>query len=116
MNITASQKVFSALADPTRQQLIDWLAEEETGTATKFAARLPISRQAVARHLSELEAAGLVRGTRLGKELRYSLDPGPLVDAMQWLAVRAAQWDTKLDALAKYLSADDQSTEDSDGG
>ena len=116
MNTTAPQKVFSALADPTRQQLIDWLAEEETGTATEFAARLPISRQAVARHLSELEAAGLVRGARLGKELRYSLDPGPLVDAMQWLAVRAAQWDTKLDALAKYLSAEDQPSEDSDGG
>jgi len=116
MSITASQKVFSALADPTRQQLIDWLAAEETGTATEFAARLPISRQAVARHLSELEAAGLVRGVRLGKELRYSLDPGPLVDAMQWLAVRAAQWDSKLDVLANYLSTDDQPSEDSDGG
>jgi len=48
--------------------------------------------------------------------VRYSLDPGPLVDAMQWLAVRAAQWDTKLDDLARYLSADDQPSEDSDGG
>ncbi len=115
MRIAAPEKVFSALADPTRQQLIDWLVAEETGTATEFAARLPISRQAVARHLSELEVAGLVRSARLGKELRYSLDPRPLVDAMQWLAVRADQWDTKLGNLAKYLSDDGQLVEDFGG-
>jgi DNA-binding transcriptional ArsR family regulator len=112
VKIATSLKVFAALSDSTRQQLIDWLASEETGTATEFATRLPISRQAVARHLSELEAAGLVRGARLGKEHRYSLDPGPLVDAMQWLAARASRWDATLEALVQHLSTDGQQSED----
>ena len=105
--------MFAALSDPTRRQLIDWLAAEETGTATEFATRLPISRQAVARHLSELEAVGLVKGTKLGKEYRYSLDPGPLVDAMRWLAARATRWDATLEALVQHLSSDGQHRPDS---
>lgn len=108
--------MFAALSDPTRQQLIDWLASEESGTATEFAERLPISRQAVARHLSELEAAGLVGGARLGKEYRYSLDPSPLVDAMQWLAARATRWDDTLEALVQHLSSDDQQAENPGDG
>lgn len=106
MIIASPGKIFGALSDPTRQQLIDWMAAGETGTATEFAARLPISRQAVARHLSELAAAGLVKGIRAGRELRYSLDPGPLADAMQWLATRAVRWDSTLEALVQHLSAD----------
>lgn len=104
MIIASPGKIFGALSDPTRRQLIDWMAAGETGTATEFAKRLPISRQAVARHLSELAAAGLVRGVRRGKENRYSLDPASLADAMQWLEARAARWDATLEALVQHLS------------
>ena len=83
MIISSPENIFGALSDPTRQQLIDWMVAGETGTATEFAAGLPISRQAVARHLSELAKACLAKGVRRGKEVRYSLDPGSLPDAMR---------------------------------
>lgn len=98
-----STSVFAALADPTRQQLIDWLAAEQTGTATGFAERLPISRQAVAKHLSELEEAGLVSSARVGRETRYTLIPGALDGAIDWLTVRAASWDRALARLKKQV-------------
>ena len=75
--------VFGALADPTRAQIIDWLDEGETATATKFAARLPISRQAVSRHLKTLEEAGLIVGTKHGREVRYGLQPRLLTDTAE---------------------------------
>jgi DNA-binding transcriptional ArsR family regulator len=99
-------RVFAALSDPTRRRLIDWLASGETGTATDFAARLPISRQAVARHLNELADAGLVSATRHGKEVRYRLVPEPLAKAGSWLQQRAAKWDRALTRLAEHVMED----------
>ncbi len=84
-----SPSVFAALSDPTRRVLVEWLASEESGTATGFSARLPISRQAVARHLQELERAGLVRSERAGRETRFSLNAESLTDAARWLDARA---------------------------
>ncbi len=106
MITTSPRRVFAALSDPTRQQLVDWMAAGETGTATEFAERLPISRQAVSRHLSELAGAGLTIGTRRGKEVRYSFDAAPLSDATKWLEARAELWEGVLGALAQHLSAD----------
>lgn len=97
------QAVFFALSDGTRLQLVEWLASERTGPATELAARLPLTRQAVSRHLSELEKAGLVRGVKAGRERIYSLYPEPLSDAQAWLAARAAQWDRSLARLRTYL-------------
>ena len=65
--------MFAALADPTRRQLVDWLAEEGSGTATGFANRLPMTRQAVARHLQELELAEIVASEKSGRETRFTL-------------------------------------------
>lgn len=95
--------VFTALADPTRRQLIDWLAEEGSGTATSFAGRLPISRQAIARHLGELESAGLVESARSGKENRYRLRPEALTEAADWLETRSRSWDRTLERLKTHL-------------
>lgn len=95
--------VFAALADPTRRQLVDWLVEEGSGTATEFAGRLPISRQAVARHLRELEGAGVVESARSGRETLFNLRGEALVDAAEWLEARAAAWDRTLDRLKRHV-------------
>jgi DNA-binding transcriptional ArsR family regulator len=98
--------VFAALSDPTRRLLVEWLSAEESGTATGFAARLPISRQAVARHLQELEHAGLVRSERVGRETRFSLETEPLTEAAGWLEQRTEVWDSTLGRLKRHLEAE----------
>jgi DNA-binding transcriptional ArsR family regulator len=92
--------VFVALSDPTRRQLLEWL-DEEVATATSLAERLPISRQAVAKHLSELSAAGLVSSSREGRETLFSADNDGLEPASEWLAQRAAVWEQRLARLAE---------------
>lgn len=95
-----SDRVFAALSDPTRRQLLEWL-DDERATATSFAERLPISRQAVAKHLSELSSAGLVSSHRSGRETIYSSDTGGLAPARDWLDQRAALWEVRLQRLAE---------------
>ena len=96
-------RVFDALADPNRRYVVEALAERETATATELAAELPVSRQAVAKHLAALNHAGLVESRREGRETRYELTPGPLGDAMDWMASVGAEWDARLDALRAHL-------------
>lgn len=97
--------VFSALADPTRREVMRALAERGPATATELATQFPISRQAVAKHLGLLTEAGLVTAVRQGRELRYTLDPAPLSDAMGWMATVGDEWDTRLTALDAHLRA-----------
>lgn len=77
--------VFDALGDPTRRQIIASLARG-SASATALAAQLPISRQAVAKHLCSLRAAELVSCERVGRELLYTLDRAPLEEAARWIA------------------------------
>lgn len=98
-----SVSVFAALSDPIRRQLVDWLSVEPAGTATEFAGRLPISRQAVSRHLSELERAGLVTSSKVGRETRYSLDTAVMHGAIEWLTSRARRWDDALERLQRHV-------------
>jgi DNA-binding transcriptional ArsR family regulator len=88
--------VFSALADPTRRQILEWLDTGESSTATELAGRLPISRQAVTKHLKELEGARLVSSVKEGRETRYSATVDGLDTATVWLAARGAAWDERL--------------------
>jgi DNA-binding transcriptional ArsR family regulator len=99
-------RVFDALADANRRRLLGFLAERETATATELASELPVTRQAVAKHLAALSAAGLVEGTRLGRETRYRLTPEPLAEAMAWMADVGAQWDDRLAALGRHLGGE----------
>jgi DNA-binding transcriptional ArsR family regulator len=92
--------VFAALADPTRRQVVQALARQPDLTASRLAGELPITRQAVTKHLAALDRAGLVRGRREGREQRYTLTPAPLADAMVWMATVGAQWDERLERLA----------------
>jgi DNA-binding transcriptional ArsR family regulator len=98
MNVK-TDAVFSALADPTRRQLLEWLQQSESGTATEYALRLPISRQAVTKHLGELEAAGILSSRRSGRETRYSYTDGGLLDAAAWIEARERSWVATLERL-----------------
>jgi DNA-binding transcriptional ArsR family regulator len=96
--------VFSALADPTRRHVVETLAGSAGSvTPTSLAAELPISRQAVAKHLAALDHAGLVESARAGREVRYTLTPEGLAAAAQWIAGVGAEWDTRLARLARVL-------------
>ena len=96
--------LFAALADPHRRFVVETLASRGTATATQLAAELPVTRQAVAKHLAALRAAGLVRASRSGRETRYELDPAPLGDAAGWIDRVGRQWDERLDALSRHVT------------
>ena len=98
------QAVFAALADPTRRALLRSIARGEASTPTELAARLPVSRQAVRKHLTLLEQARLVDASRSGREVRFQANPAPLGDAIAWMAAVGAQWDERLAALADAVA------------
>ncbi len=97
--------VFSALADPTRRQVIRALSEQGPSTATVLATNLPVTRQAVTKHLSALADAGLVTSIRRGREKLYQLSPRPLTDAVSWMADLGARWADRLAALRDHVAA-----------
>lgn len=93
--------VFVALADPTRRLVLDTLAEEGQASASKLAERLPVSRQAVVKHLNTLADAGLVRSGRVGREVLYQVHPARLDESARWLKALAARWEHRLDAIKR---------------
>jgi DNA-binding transcriptional ArsR family regulator len=101
----AADSVLVALADPTRRQLLDLLAARGEATATTLAARLPVSRQAVVKHLAVLDAAGLVSGSRVGREVRYAVRPAALDATARWMAALAASWDRRLASIKRVAEA-----------
>ena len=103
----AAAAVFAALADPVRRTVLDSLGREGPATVTDLAARLPITRQAVAKHLTLLVDAGLIHAEEPdGRRVRYRVDPAPIREALRWLAVLANEWDSRLDALARHFDRD----------
>ena len=100
-----AEEVFTALADPSRRRILAALAAGGPATATDLASRLPITRQAIAKHLALLAEAGLVaaeRGER--RRVRYRLRSAPMQVAQQFLAALARDWDRQLDALQDHLN------------
>src|SRR4051812_16584248 len=99
-----AQEVFAALADPSRRGILAALAAGGPATATQLAGQLPITRQAIAKHLGLLAEAGLVMaepGER--RRLRYRLDSASMKVAQQFLAALARDWDGPLAALRDGL-------------
>ena len=99
-----AEQVFTALADPTRRAILATLAAEGPATATDLADDLPITRQAIAKHLALLAEAGLVTaepGER--RRVRYRLRSAPMRVAQQFLAALARDWDGRLEALKDHL-------------
>jgi DNA-binding transcriptional ArsR family regulator len=84
--------------------VLETLAQRGSATATELAAELPVTRQAVAKHLAALRAAGLVEPTRVGRETRYRLTPERLAEATAWIERVGAQWDERLAALHDSVS------------
>jgi DNA-binding transcriptional ArsR family regulator len=101
--IDPPEGVFGALSDPNRRRMLDVLADRDA-TATELAAELPVTRQAVSKHLATLRDAGLVEGERQGRETRYRLRPEPLAEAMTWMARVGAEWDDRLGSLRRHLA------------
>jgi DNA-binding transcriptional ArsR family regulator len=97
------ERVLAALADPTRRRVLDAVATQGTATATTIAAVLPVSRQAVVKHLAILDRAGLVAGRRQGREVRYAVQTEQLDATAQWIASLATEWDARL-ARIKHLA------------
>lgn len=99
-----AERVFTALADPTRRAILAALASAGPATATDLADRLPITRQAIAKHLNLLAESGLVTaepGER--RRVRYRLRSAPMQVAQQFLAALARDWDHSLEALTAHL-------------
>jgi DNA-binding transcriptional ArsR family regulator len=90
--------VFAALGDPTRRHIVESLARGEA-SATQLAADLPVTRQAVAKHLTALREAGLVESRRQGRETLYRVNAGPLDAAAAWMMRVGGQWDARLERL-----------------
>jgi DNA-binding transcriptional ArsR family regulator len=98
-------ELWAAVADPTRRRLLDALLAQQEATATTLARELPITRQAVAKHLAVLDRAGLVEGDRRGREVRYVVRPKPLDAAARAMASVAAQWDERLLAIKRIAES-----------
>lgn len=101
-----AEEVFVALADPTRRAILAALATDGPSTVTELADRLPITRQAIAKHLTLLTDAELITpepGER--RRVRYRLRSAPVQIAQQFLAALANDWDDRLEALHRYLTA-----------
>jgi len=93
--------LWSAVGDPTRRRMLDLLLVDGTGTATSLSEQLPVTRQAVAKHLTVLDRAGLVHGTASGREHRYRVDDAQLARAAQQLASVGSTWDGRLRRIAR---------------
>ena len=102
--------VFSALSDATRRNVIRALSDHGPQTLSELAAELPVTRQAVAKHLAMLEEAGLIAATGETRRRSYRLTPGPLADAMGWMVDVGAEWDDRLERLHRHVEGRARST------
>lgn len=102
MGADPADAVFGALAEPIRRRLLQTIAARPA-TATELASGLPISRQAVTKHLSSLSEAGLLERERSGRDVRYRITPAPLSEAVSWMVEVGSEWDQRLGQLAATL-------------
>ena len=101
MTAAIDDNLWSAVGDPTRRQMLDLLLGDGTGTATSLSEQLPVTRQAVAKHLAVLDRAGLVHGAAAGREHRYRVDNVQLARAAEQLASVGSSWDGRLRRIAR---------------
>lgn len=110
---TDDDALWEAMADPTRQKLLDLLIACGPATATTLTADMPVSRQAISKHLSLLQRVGLIDGHRQGREVRYEVRQQRLGEATGALSEVANRWDRRLRAikqLAEQAHSADHST------
>jgi len=107
--VAEDDALWAAVADPTRRRVLEALLDCGEANTTTLAKGLPVTRQAVAKHLIVLNRVGLVAGRRRGREVRYAVRPGRLDDAAEAMARVAAQWDkrlTRIKRLAESVQAE----------
>lgn len=97
-------RVFQALADPTRRSIVEQLTHGPA-TVSELAAALPMSLPAVHQHLGVLESSGLIHSEKLGRVRTCRLDLKTLGSAQTWIAERRAAWERSLDRLGAFLAA-----------
>ncbi len=111
--VAEDDALWAAVADPTRRRVLDALLEQGEANTTTLAEELPVTRQAVAKHLVVLSRVGLVAGRPSGREVRYTIRPERLDDAAEAMARVAAQWDRRL-ARIKRLAESAQAEAETD--
>ncbi|MFF4808178.1 ArsR/SmtB family transcription factor [Micromonospora chersina] len=104
--------LWSAIGDPTRRRMLDLLLVEGHGTATTLSQQMPVTRQAVAKHLGVLDRAGLVRATPAGREKRYRVDDAQLACAVAQLSSVGAAWDARLQRIKRIAEAIQRTRQD----
>jgi DNA-binding transcriptional ArsR family regulator len=97
--------IWSAIGDPTRRRMLDLLLSQGGGSATSLGQQLPVTRQAVAKHLGVLDRVGLVRATPAGREKRYRVDDDQLARAVAQLASVGSAWDARLQRIKRIADA-----------
>jgi ArsR family transcriptional regulator, cadmium/lead-responsive transcriptional repressor len=98
-------ELWSAIADPSRRQVLDLLVSNGEASASWLAGRVPFSRQAVSKHLAVLEEAGLVSRRKQGREVLYQVEADRLVQATRAMAALAAQWDRRLGTIKRLAES-----------
>ncbi|WP_127585369.1 ArsR/SmtB family transcription factor [Paenibacillus koleovorans] len=106
--------VFQAIADPTRRELLHLLSDREM-PVTVISSHFPMSRTAVSKHLRVLSEAGLVKERKVGREVRFRLEPEPLQELKSWLTYFERYWENKLAALKRIVEADPEGSSDASG-
>ncbi|HEU5007592.1 MAG TPA: metalloregulator ArsR/SmtB family transcription factor [Jatrophihabitantaceae bacterium] len=105
MNTVVDDELWSAIGDPTRRRMVDLLLVDGRGTATTLSAQLPVTRQAVTKHLALLDRVGLVRSEPAGRERRYQVDEKQLARAVAQLNAVGATWDARLRRIKRLAEA-----------
>ena len=105
MTVAVDDDLWSAIGDPTRRRMLDLLLADGGATATTLSDRLPVTRQAVAKHLGVLDRVGLVHVTPAGREMRYRVDDAQLARAAAQLAEVGSTWDARLRRIKRIAEA-----------
>ncbi|MFE5340418.1 ArsR/SmtB family transcription factor [Isoptericola sp. NPDC056578] len=105
MSSPVDDALWSAIGDPTRRRILDLLLADGGGTASSLSRQLPVTRQAVAKHLDVLDRAGLVRSTTAGREKRCEVDAAQLARAADQLAAVGRTWDHRLQRIKGIAEA-----------
>lgn len=105
MSTATDDALWSAMGDPVRRTMIDLLLADGPGTATTLSERLPITRQAVSKHLAVLDRVGLVHATPTGRERHYQIDEAQLARAVAQLSAVGATWDARLRKIKRIAEA-----------
>ena len=105
MTVAVDDALWSAIGDPTRRRMLDLLLADGEATATSLSAHLPVTRQAVAKHLGVLDRAGLVHVTPAGREMRYRVDDAQFARAVAQLAAVGTAWDARLRRIKQIAEA-----------